>query len=465
MSAGGLSYSALVNSGKSTLPSVDGWGTNMNILRDPPKSITTRKIDKVGSDHDITQQIEDSGDRACESIRRFARGVNPSVSVSYGNTGSSQSGNISSGGQQNASLPYKIMDGGAFRPPVLRQEQLLPLSRQPRATTSAYSQPGRPDYSKKMVQPGKSRDMRSVKTDTLKTFVRPTKRYTIESPYSKDKAREPFEVKYVIQPKLSTQAHSGLRTRDITQQDVKVPTREVMKNALRARANINKNDDRVYKRSFNDDINIDRYTQSTLSHSVASNPNANIARKALQEAADRGRRGTHEQVRNTSRSAPISGHEKVKYIHSDIETSRNLPQHMARTNIHNSRKHVNIEADNEIEMDRKLPQHKAHTNKGDKTTYIYHEPENTLTYTRNIPSGEYASNVKGKGEGVSTESSRDYSLAPKIHAGSFSTPASKPMLERNQDVHVLPESERARMSRIVNEEMQGRYSHPVPSTR
>ena len=42
MSAGGLSYSALINNGKITLPSVTTWGTNMNILRDPPKSITTR---------------------------------------------------------------------------------------------------------------------------------------------------------------------------------------------------------------------------------------------------------------------------------------------------------------------------------------------------------------------------------------------------------------------------------------
>ena len=43
MSAGGLSYSGITNYGKATLPSVDSWGTNMNILKDPPKSITTRK--------------------------------------------------------------------------------------------------------------------------------------------------------------------------------------------------------------------------------------------------------------------------------------------------------------------------------------------------------------------------------------------------------------------------------------
>lgn len=38
-----LSYSSLTNSGKVTLPSVDSWGSNMNIIRDPPKSIMTKK--------------------------------------------------------------------------------------------------------------------------------------------------------------------------------------------------------------------------------------------------------------------------------------------------------------------------------------------------------------------------------------------------------------------------------------
>ena len=79
MSAGGLSYSGLTNYGRATLPSVETWGSNMNILRDPPKSVTTRRIDKVGQTSDITQMTEDSGNRACEAINVFARGVNPMV--------------------------------------------------------------------------------------------------------------------------------------------------------------------------------------------------------------------------------------------------------------------------------------------------------------------------------------------------------------------------------------------------
>jgi len=55
MSAGGLSYHMLTSHGKATLPSVSNWGTNTNILKDPPKGIHTRRIDKVGDTNDITK--------------------------------------------------------------------------------------------------------------------------------------------------------------------------------------------------------------------------------------------------------------------------------------------------------------------------------------------------------------------------------------------------------------------------
>ena len=57
MSAGGLSYSGLTNYGRVTLPSVDTWGTNMNILRDPPKSVMTRRIDKVGETNKFKESL------------------------------------------------------------------------------------------------------------------------------------------------------------------------------------------------------------------------------------------------------------------------------------------------------------------------------------------------------------------------------------------------------------------------
>ena len=48
----------------------------MNILKDPPKSIHTRKIDKVGDIQEIMNQQEDAGDRICEMIKVYPRGQN-----------------------------------------------------------------------------------------------------------------------------------------------------------------------------------------------------------------------------------------------------------------------------------------------------------------------------------------------------------------------------------------------------
>jgi len=270
MSAGGLSYSGLVNHGKITLPSVDSWGTNMNILRDPPKSITTRRIEKVGQTSSITDMIDESGTRACEAIQVYARGVNPFVSVSYnnyGNNGGQNSSGIRDGGMQSAKLPYRIMQDGAFRPPILLQEDLLPLSRIPRGKTSAFSQAGFADFSRKMRTCGTAEETKEVKTDTLKGCVRPTAVYQIETPLNK-----PFEVKYVIQPFIKRSVGSGMRSMDITHKHGGKPTKEIDNNPLHARAQANFTEVRHVN---NNQFYPERYLQNPLSHSVASNISSN----------------------------------------------------------------------------------------------------------------------------------------------------------------------------------------------
>jgi len=138
MSAGGLSYDCLNTNRRITLPSVEMWNTNMNILKDPKKSIMTRKIDKVGDTQSILLAQENSGDRIAESINVYARGVNPMVSVSYDNFGNNSGSKSLFAKNANAKLPYKFE---VFRPPVIRQEQLMPLSRQPREWFYALTNP------------------------------------------------------------------------------------------------------------------------------------------------------------------------------------------------------------------------------------------------------------------------------------------------------------------------------------
>lgn len=160
-------YSGIVNNyGKVTLPSVAGWNTNMNIVKDPPKSITTRKIDKVGETTAILEEIAASGDRICESISRYAKGVNPMVSVAYNNHGGTalQSSNV----RGQAYLPYRIAREGAFRPPIRRQEDLLPLSRMPRVWTTVLSQCYAPNYAQRIKSCGTAENTKEVKTQLLR---------------------------------------------------------------------------------------------------------------------------------------------------------------------------------------------------------------------------------------------------------------------------------------------------------
>ena len=266
MSAGGLSYSGLVNHGKITLPSVDSWGSNMNILRDPPKSIMTKRIDKVGETSSMTQMIEESSNRASEAIQVYARGVNPFVSVSYdnnGNNGGQSSGSFVEGGQRSAKLPYTIMKDGAFRPPILLQEDLLPLSRIPRENFSVLSKPGFADFSRRMRTCGTAENTKEVKTVTLKASVRPTAVYKIERP-----ASQPYEIKHVIQPSIKKSASSGIRTMDITQKYNGNPTKEIDTTPLHAKAQANF----THIRHMNNNVfNPQRYLQEPVSYNVTSN--------------------------------------------------------------------------------------------------------------------------------------------------------------------------------------------------
>ena len=119
-----------------TLPS---W-ERPNILRDPPKSIHTKKKERVEMG-DVSYMIRNDDSRINEGISYLARGVNPMVDVSYSNYGGNGA-KLTTMATPTATNPYKIIKDGAFRPPIMTQEDLLPLSRMPRPETSAITNPG-----------------------------------------------------------------------------------------------------------------------------------------------------------------------------------------------------------------------------------------------------------------------------------------------------------------------------------
>jgi hypothetical protein len=114
--------SALSNNNSFSLSSVKSWGTNMNIVKDPPKSITTRQRVKVGDNECLNGEQNRTVE---ENIKTYARSVNPFVSVSYSNNGKGGSGSAA-----QASLPYKTAIHGDFRPKVLSMDESRALSRQ-----------------------------------------------------------------------------------------------------------------------------------------------------------------------------------------------------------------------------------------------------------------------------------------------------------------------------------------------
>lgn len=422
MSAGGLSYSAITNHGKITLPSVETWGTNNNILRDVPKGIYTRRKDKVGETSFITDYIDDSTDRACEAIRLYPLGVNQFTSVSYSNNGNNggqrSSGLTSLNTTTQAKLPYQILNGGAFRPPVLLQEDLLPLSRLPRNWTNAFSQPGFADFSRKMRTCGTAEETKEVKNQTLQGYVRPTAVYKIETPLEK-----PFEVKYVIQPTINTSVSSGTRTMDITQQHVGDPTKEIDHNPLHAHAQANYTDTTKYV--DNNDFNPARYIQDANVYSVGTNISSNKYVTAIEDILDLSDMPIKD-IRISMVNAPVSGVEQTKYFHDDMQLERRLPEYYATTNVGDTTIHKNIPHENKLQLN------------------------------RNMPIASFQSNPVSKGNG--DISSREARLHPKINPGGYVVPAQVPIMNRVHNTKLSKETEKSRMNKMIIDNMQDRYT-------
>ena len=424
-----ISYSGLSNYGKVTLPSAESWGTNMNILKDPPKSIHTRRIDKVGQTSEITTMVDDSENRACEVILPFARGVNPMVSVSYDNNGNNGGqrggavygnsnipgeGGMALGGQTQAYLPYRIMRDGAFRPPVVTQYDLAPLSRLPRIWTTAFTKPGFVDFSKKMVSCGTAENTKEVKTTLLKTSARPTAVYRIETPL-----KEPFEVKYMIQPSLKKSCTAPLSSTDVTKQVVINPTKNINKNNIHSFAQSNIRDIRYVD---NNDFNPERFIQDTNAHEVNTNLGSHIQVSSIEDILDLSSIRTKDAF-NIDYTAPMSGNDKVEYIHSDIELERSIPNYVASTNISNNQQKI-LEHEYMIDLERNTP----------------------LTYMTANPTKI----------GDTNKSSREFNLLQKPQYGGFEGKAQVPMLNRNQQIPENYESEKSKMNKKV-EEMFNRY--------
>lgn len=399
-----ISYSGIVGfgSGKATLPSVDTWGSNMNILRDPPKSIQTKKREKVGETSNITNLIGNSGDRVAEVIQVYPRGVNPMVGVSfdnYGNNGGQKAGNIANSGMnidggsgKQAFLPYRIMDRGAFRPPIYDQRDLYPLSRLPREATSSFSQPGFTDYTKKVLcQSSDGKEYRNIKKEekTIKKYIKPNMTYKIETPII-----EPYEVKYVIKNPIQVSGNSGKQSQ-LKLNAERTNQVRMVENPLRPDYNINKHD--KVKDIDITQFNTEKYTHDVLQGERTSNRYQNVSLMSLEDIYNLDMNNKVKDGMNINYDTIKTSYEKQEYIHNDINLERVLPQHQSITN---------------------------------NNLNIYVKPVESTSereYTLNRPNAHAFANQGGSHmQNVDNISSRDYTLKYTVNAGGFEMTPSRP---------------------------------------
>ena len=440
-----------------TLGSVENWGHNTNILRDPPKSIFTRRIDKVGQNTDITELIDSSDDRAAEGINVYARGVNPMVSVSYNNQSNNagMSGNpTATSGKTQAFLPYTIMRDGAFRPPVRNPRDLLPLSRLPRVWFSANALPSVADYSKTKQQPSNYRAVKDA-TDMVKAFdIRPNQSANINT-----KSLEHFRAdpKSAINEKhINVSASAGIKERDtssFTRENIDIK-KGALENALKAFAISNKTMDLAHnlenlsidqKRYIQDhlsheghtnlskgvlqgldNLSIDqkRYIQEVLKTQMFANRSSDINSKGLDELNDNGRRVTvkDQMIQFNTESGMNPGYTFVGEMATPELEGLNLPQHSRTTQISDSRIHHRVGHEMDPELNRSIP---------------------LVNATSNISKMEDLNSM--------TLSSRNARLQPILQKGGFQNVGNVPSMSR-ADLISIKESDKDRLRQSVNQQ-------------
>lgn len=181
-----ISFSSITDCPKTDYDDVSDWYITNTIIKDPPKGIHTRRIVKVGEDNGLLEAQDGSADRVSENIRQYSLGVNPMVSVAYNNA---------STGQQ-AYLPYRIMDKGAFRPPIQLQQDLMPLSRLPRDTTCMAAPATWVDWSKRIAPSEDAIKFKEVLNTVPISKVCAPRNVDIIAGTS-----QPYELKYAIEDK------------------------------------------------------------------------------------------------------------------------------------------------------------------------------------------------------------------------------------------------------------------------
>ena len=420
-----INYNAIVgNKARVTLPSVEAWGTNNNILKDPPKSITTRRIDKVNQDGSINDLMYESGDRFSEALMVYARGSNPMVSVQYSN-------------QNGAPVkqPYRIIKDGAFRPPILTQEQLLPLSRQPRNLTQVITNKEFVDYSKRVTCPAPDSD-RYFKEQPIRGAVIPNKYVKIEVP-----TNEHFVVNYIDENPLIARASTNKSGKTNSQLDSDV----TLQKEVQQYSTISNPRGNTVQNYIHDDITLQKEVQQ---YPTISNPRGNTVQNYIHDDIT-----LQKEVQQYSTISNPRGNTTQNYIHDDIQLNRNIPMVSASapktSNIHTSRP-----ADNEVQLQRNLPEYSMASSKSVPYSSRFSDKSNT---EHNLSQKVLAKSVISSktDRNFSYDQNRTVNLPQSLHQGEYGGSRIIPKTDRTMEYRTNYSTGKTQLAQRMKEQMVG----------
>ena len=428
-----------------TLPSVDGFNGSLNILRDPPKSIFTKRIDKVGQNNDLNNLIDDSSDRMNEGIMVYARGVNPMVSVSYNNN-SNNAGSYTNAGARQAYLPYRIADKGAFRPPIRSLRDLMPLSRQPRAWFEALSNPGFIDYAKKKHIPTKFR----VIKDSLKLEeIKPNYSIKIEKPIL-----ENYKMQNEINDKhISIEALSGHRTMDLsnfTRENID-QYKGIQENYEQVNASTNKQQHRSQNLE-NIEINKGQYTKDKNYYETLSNPSLEINQGLEGLSIDKEQyiqdKNYYDFVVNKGRDINVKTLDQL--IGNNKENVKDILQYEKDSGKQTG--YTLLTDIPEMNLEYHMPQFRVDSSLNDPTVYKRVEHQNEIKLYDNLPKVTTVRNVTKIEDMNNFEygSSRQFNLPETMKKGEFLNSSSKPTLDRFE-IQFRTDPNKEKIKKYLNE--------------
>ena len=408
-----------------SLPSVESWAQNNNILRDPPKSITTRRIDKVGQTSYITDLIDESGDRSCEGIRVYSRGVNPSQSVLYsGNQVGLAGGMISNINSSNAKLPYRIMDDGAFRPPILTARDLLPLSRLPRVGYEANANPSLVNYAKTKFAPSLQKTIKNL----IHGFdVKPSKSFSMAKPIETNWT----STQAIQNPPQATDVHSGI-----------------------------KHSVEQFNQPRQEGIDMNRSVGPGPLQYQMDAPRAQSVGLGVQDS--QGTIQDKRYIQDTLQYQLDAGYQPSEQHFGPMATpiqQKNLPQYNYMANSSTTMINHQVPHTNQLDLQRNLPQHNYLSNSS--TTMINHQVphNNQIALQRNLPQTSARAQITKIGR-FDTSSTREITnLHGKGAIGaSFQNSGTKPRMDRgDNDMAFSGRDDKIKMDKYVLKQQLNRF--------